>query len=93
VTLTNSGTRTWPADVRLLGAWEASSAPYLRVAPALDELAVDLPRLRAGESVTVELPMGTPLSARAVAWIDLEVGGRRLSDVGSPALQVATKTH
>ncbi|MEO8509687.1 MAG: N-acetylmuramoyl-L-alanine amidase [Chloroflexota bacterium] len=92
VTLTNSGTRTWPADVRLLGAWEASSAPYLRVAPVLDELAVDLPRLRAGESVTVELPMSMPL-ARAVAWIDLKAGGQRLSDLGSPALQVATKAH
>jgi N-acetylmuramoyl-L-alanine amidase len=91
VTVTNSGNRTWPAEVRLLGGWEESSDPYLRVAPALDALAVDLPRLRPGESVTVEVPINTPRTGRSIAWIDLEAGGERLSDLGSPALQLATQ--
>ena len=90
VTLTNTGTRTWPADVRLLRGWEVSDDPYLRRAPALDGLAVDLPQLRAGESVTTELPIDPPPGERAVAWIDLEVDGQRLSDLGSAALQLAT---
>lgn len=93
VTLTNSGTRTWAEDVRLIAGWKTSSAPYLRVAPALDELAIDVPQLRAGESVTVELPMTAPPSGRALAWIDLEAGGQRLSDLGSAALQVATEAR
>lgn len=90
VTLTNTGSATWPATLRLLGGWERSDAPYLRMAPALEPLDVELPALEPGASVTIELPIDIPAGGRSVAWLDLEAGGQRLSDLGSPALQFAS---
>ena len=90
VTLTNSGSAAWPGEPRLLVGWERGEAPYLRLAPSLDPLDIELPRLEPGASVTVQLPLNAPGGTRSVAWIDLEVDGERLSARGSPALQLAT---
>ena len=90
VTLTNTGSAAWPGEPRLLVGWQRGEAPYLRRAPALDPLDIELPRLEPGASVTVQLPLDAPGGTRSVAWIDLEVDGERFSDRGSPALQLAT---
>jgi N-acetylmuramoyl-L-alanine amidase len=91
--LTNTGTDAWPAGLQLLGGWEASDQPYLRLRPSsMEPLLDDVPALASGESVDVRLPLseiaGGP--ARGVAWITLATGEAALTDLGSPPLQLAT---
>ncbi|HEX5039266.1 MAG TPA: N-acetylmuramoyl-L-alanine amidase [Candidatus Limnocylindria bacterium] len=88
----NTGTEAWAAGAELIGAWEETDQPYLRVAPeGLAPLGVELPALEPGESTTVEVGMPDPPAGRAVAWISLEIDGESLSDLGSPALQVSSE--
>ena len=93
VRLTNTGTDPWPADLTLVGGWEESDQPYLRVPPAALEPLLDeaLPPLAPGESVdvTVTPPTGDP-TARGVAWITVAQGDRAWTELGIPALQVTT---
>jgi len=91
--LTNTGTDPWPADLTLVAGWEKSDQPYLRVPPAalaplLDE---GLPPLAPGESVdvAVTVPNDDP-TARGVAWITVAQDDRAWTELGIPALQVAT---
>lgn len=90
VTLTNTGAQPWPADLRLMVGWETSDAPYLRAAPTLEALDLDVPPLAPGESVTIQMPIAAPQRGRELAWIDLANGGERFSDLGSAPLQLAT---
>ncbi len=91
VRLTNTGTRAWPAGLRLLAGWEASDQPYLRRAPDnLTALALSIPALAPGESVDLRLPLTPPASAsRTVAWITLATGDAALTDLGVAPLQLA----
>jgi N-acetylmuramoyl-L-alanine amidase len=93
VRLTNTGTRSWPAGMRLLGAWQATEQPYLRIPP--DDLRpllpATLPELAPGESVDVRVALPTsPTAGRRMAWITLAGPDGALTELGSPALQVAT---
>jgi N-acetylmuramoyl-L-alanine amidase len=94
VRLTNTGTVAWPADLRLLGGWTASDEPYLRVAPtALASLGVAIPGLAPGESVELHLlPVAPAGGARQVLWISLANSQGSLADLGSPPLQLASKS-
>ncbi len=87
VRLTNTGTDPWPADLTLVGGWEESDQPYLRVPPAALEPLLDeaLPPLAPGESVDVAVtpPTGDP-TARGVAWITLAQGDRAWTELGIP---------
>jgi N-acetylmuramoyl-L-alanine amidase len=93
VRLTNTGNVAWPAGLSLVGGWEESDQPYLRVPPeTLDPLLADpLPALAPGASVdvTVAVPGGSP-GARGLAWITLAEGDRPWTEMGIPPLQVAT---
>jgi N-acetylmuramoyl-L-alanine amidase len=93
--LTNTGTLAWPAGLQLLLGWGASNDPYLRLAPAtLLPLDIAVPTLRPGESVELRLPLIPPAdSARQIAWITLANGSHRLTDLGSPPLQLATEAR
>ncbi len=91
VRLTNTGTDTWPASLRLLGGWEASDQPYLRLAPdGLTDFGTHVPPLAPGESVELVVHMTVPVSERGVLWITLANGSVPLTDLGSAALQLAT---
>ncbi|HKO32665.1 MAG TPA: N-acetylmuramoyl-L-alanine amidase [Candidatus Limnocylindria bacterium] len=93
VRLTNTGTDPWPADLALVGGWEESDQPYLRVPPAaLDPLLGEpLPSLAPGESVDVAVtPPNDDPTARGVAWITIQQGERAWTELGIAALQVAT---
>jgi N-acetylmuramoyl-L-alanine amidase len=92
VRLTNTGSGAWPVGLRLLVGWEASDQPYLRQAPtSLTALAVTVPALRPGESVTLLLPLPPPAGGpRSIAWITLAQGDASFADLGSPPLQLAT---
>jgi len=93
VRLINTGTDPWPADLTLMGGWEESDQPYLRAPPDALEPLMDeaLPPLAPGESVdvTVAQPNDDP-TARGVAWITVAQGDRAWTELGIPALQVAT---
>ncbi len=91
--ITNTGTQAWPSDASLRFAWTASDTPYLAGPPAdLEALAVDVPPLRPGESLELSLSLPAPLAAgRHLAWIELAAAGSSLSELGSPALQLATQ--
>lgn len=93
IRLTNTGNQAWPAGLSLVGGWEASDQPYLRVPPeALEPLLPDpLPVLAPGESVevTVTLPGGQS-GARGLVWMTLSEGRRAWTEMGIPPLQLAT---
>jgi len=89
--LTNTGTEPWPAGVRLVAGWAPTAEPYLARPPQLAPLDVEVPALAPGESVDllISLP-APPTGVRAVAWITLQVGDTILSELGGPALQLAS---
>jgi len=88
----NTGAEAWAEGAELIGAWEVTDQPYLRVAPeGVAALGVELPALEPGESTIVEVDLPDPPAGRAVAWISLEVDGKSLSDLGSPALQLSSE--
>ena len=91
--LTNTGTSSWPAGVRLVSGWQASPNPYLAAAPAhLQPADVEVPPLKPGESVELSFQLAVPSSsARQVAWITLiTADGTGFSSSGSPPIQLAT---
>ncbi len=92
--LTNTGTSSWPAGVRLVAGWHAGTPPYLAVAPAaLQPIATPVPILAPGESVELSVRLPAPPSggARQVAWITLlTANGTSLAESGSVPLQLAT---
>jgi hypothetical protein len=93
IRLTNTGTQAWPTGAELVAGWGTSAEPYLAHAPRLVPVDVLVPALAPGESVdlAVSLP-APPAGRRAVAWITLRARNDILSDLGSPALQIATGT-
>ena len=91
--LTNTGTSSWPAGVRLMSGWQASPNPYLAAAPAhLQPSDVQVPMLKPGESVELNIQLAGPsASARQVAWITLvTTKGTPFTSYGSPPMQLAT---
>jgi N-acetylmuramoyl-L-alanine amidase len=89
VRLTNTGNQAWPAGLQLVGGWEASDQPYLRLPPAsLEPMGEPVPALAPGEAIDVQITLPAA-TARAVAWIGLAGEEGPLSDLGSPPLQVA----
>jgi N-acetylmuramoyl-L-alanine amidase len=93
VRLTNAGSQPWPADLQLIGGWQASDQPYLRLPPdSLEPLLSEaIPPLAPGEAVDVRVTLPASGSARGVAWITLAGADGPLTDLGLPPLQVATK--
>jgi N-acetylmuramoyl-L-alanine amidase len=93
VRLTNTGSQPWPAGLQLLGGWQESDQPYLRLPPpSLEPLLSDtIPPLAPGEAVDVRVTLPATSPARGVAWIVLSGEGGPLTDLGSPPLQVAAK--
>jgi N-acetylmuramoyl-L-alanine amidase len=91
VRLTNTGNQPWPAGMELMGGWQATDQPYLRMPPAsLEPLLRDpLPPLAPGEAVDVRVKLPGSGSSRSVAWITLTGDAGPLTDLGSPPLQVA----
>ena len=93
IRLINTGNQAWPAGLSLVGGWEESDQPYLRLPPETLEPLLDdpLPALAPGESVdvTVTLP-GDGSAARGLAWITVADGDRAWAEMGIPPLQVAT---
>ena len=77
-----------------MAGWEASDQPYLAAPTAeLSPIGEPLPALEPGESVVVEVVLpDAPAGVRALAWISLLVGNTTLSELGSPALQLASGT-
>ncbi len=92
VKIINTGNRPWPAGMQLLGGWQASEQPYLRVPPAsLEPTGIGpLPALAPGEALQIWVPLPQHRSERGVAWITLAGDGGPLTELGSPPLQVAT---
>lgn len=89
--LTNTGTSRWPSDIALVTAWEATDQPYLRAAPRdLVALGVEIPALEPGESVSLTVELPPPPVSRGVAWISLMTDQTKLTEAGSPPLQVST---
>jgi N-acetylmuramoyl-L-alanine amidase len=92
IRLTNTGSQAWPADLTLVGGWEASDQPYLRVPPQTLEplLGQPVPALGPGESVEVAvIAPGAGSDQRGLAWISLADGDRAWTEMGIPPLQVA----
>lgn len=91
--VTNTGTAAIEAGAQLVAGWEASDQPYLARSPAdPSAIGVPLPALEPGGSVVVEVSLPpAPSGARGLAWISLLVDGTTLSDLGSPALQLASE--
>jgi hypothetical protein len=91
VRLVNSGSQPWPAGMHLLGAWQQTDEPYLRLAPeALSPLLADpIPALAPGEAVDMRVPLSTGGSARGVVWMTVAGDEGPLTELGSPPLQVA----
>lgn len=91
LTLTNTGQEAWPANLDLAVGWEQSDAPYLASAPAdLSGAGTRVPALEPGESVQVEVPIAVPAGPRSIAWITLLGADGAYTELGSPALQLAT---
>lgn len=92
--VTNTGTEDLDAGAELVAGWQASDRPYLAAPPdELRSIGEPLPALAPGESVVVEAVLPDSESAeRALAWISLLVAGTTLSDLGSPALQLASRS-
>lgn len=91
--LTNTGTESWPANMRLVAGWEVTEQPYLRAAPRGLTTIAEVASLAPGESVLVGVALPEPPADRAVAWISLWSGETNIADAGSPALQVSTGAH
>jgi N-acetylmuramoyl-L-alanine amidase len=93
VRLTNTGSQPWASGMQLLGGWQASDQPYLRLPPdSLDTLNDAIPPLAPGEAIDVRVALPTGGSAaRGVAWIMLTGDRGSLTDIGSPPLQVSTR--
>jgi N-acetylmuramoyl-L-alanine amidase len=92
--VTNTGTQAWPAGMSLAGGWQATAAPYLSHAPSSEmALGAKLPALAPGASVEVSVNLPPPAATdRQVAWISLVApDGTALAQMGSPALQVASR--
>jgi hypothetical protein len=88
----NTGSQPWAEGAQVIGGWQATEEPYLRVAPStIESLGVDVPALEPGESAIVEVTMPDPPAGRAVAWISLQVDGESLTDLGSPPLQLSSE--
>ena len=93
IRLTNTGTQAWPSGAEIVAGWARSSDPYLARPPRLSPLDVEVPALAPGESVDLELALPDPPAGdRSVAWITLRIDDDIFSDLGSPALQIATGT-
>jgi hypothetical protein len=90
--VTNTGSAPIRAGAELVAGWETSDQPYLAAPPAeLVPVGEPLPALEPGESVVVEVDLpDAPSGSRGLAWISLLVDGTTLSDLGSPALQLAS---
>lgn len=92
LTLTNTGQQRWGPDAELMAGWGPTDEPYLARPPELAPLAAVIPDLAPGESVHLEVVLPpAPSGGRAVAWVTLRVGGTILSDLGIPALQLASE--
>ena len=90
--VTNNGTEAWREGGHLVAGWAVTDAPYLAEAPPdLVVTSPDIPELAPGESILVNVAMPEPPAGRAVAWISLEVDGERLTDLGSPPLQLSSE--
>jgi N-acetylmuramoyl-L-alanine amidase len=92
IRLTNTGTQAWPSDLALVGGWEQSDQPYLRVPPERLEalLGEPLPALAPGEAVDVTVtPPGAGSATRGLAWITVAGRDDAWSERGIPPLQVA----
>jgi N-acetylmuramoyl-L-alanine amidase len=91
VRVTNTGNRPWPAGMHLLGAWQATDGPYLRVPPDGLEPMVPgaLPALNPGEAVDVRVEVPAAGAGRRVVWITVADADGPLTEVGSPPLQLA----
>lgn len=90
--VTNTGTKPWPDDLRVIAGWELSTEPYLRQAPAaLDDIGLDVPPLAPGESVVLVVKLDVPVSERGMLWITLGNGVASLDDLGSAPLQLSTE--
>jgi N-acetylmuramoyl-L-alanine amidase len=92
VRIVNTGSAPWPAGMQLVGGWQASDQPYLRVPPQSLQpmLPNPLPALAPGESLEVRLPLPDPGEPRSVAWITIARDGGTLTELGSAPLQLAT---
>jgi hypothetical protein len=92
--VTNSGKQAIEAGAELVAGWEANDQPYLAAPPdELRPVGEPLPALAPGESVVVEVVLpDAPSGSRGLAWISLSVGGTTLSELGLPALQLASGT-
>jgi len=91
--LTNVGADDWQAGMQLVAGWGPSGGPYLAGPPAtIVALPVTIPPLAPGESVGLPVTVGPPTGAgRALLWMTLRTAdGRLLSDLGDPALQLAS---
>lgn len=90
--LTNTGTAAWPAGLELVAGWEVSDQPYLARGPeALAVLPVTVPALAPGESAVVEVDLPAVPAERGLAWISLRNSNTTTADLGSPALQLASR--
>ncbi|MEO8246095.1 MAG: N-acetylmuramoyl-L-alanine amidase [Chloroflexota bacterium] len=90
--LTNRGTDVWPANLQLVAGWQASELPYLPSAPdRLDTLPVAVPSLAPGESVRLSVSLDAPGGTeRQIGWITLRGSNVPWTDLGTPAIQLAT---
>jgi N-acetylmuramoyl-L-alanine amidase len=90
--VTNTGTRAIDTGAQLVAGWEPSEQPYLAAPPVeLAPIGAPLPALQPGESIVVEAVLpDAPAGSRRLAWISLLVEGATLSELGSPALQLAS---
>ena len=90
--LTNRGTDAWPATLQLVAGWQTSELPYLPSAPdRLEALSVDVPSLAPGESVRLSVPLAAPAGTeRQIGWITLRGSDVPWTDLGTPAIQLAT---
>lgn len=90
--LTNRGTEAWPTNLQLVAGWQVSELPYLPSAPdRLENLPVDVPPLAPGESVRLSVPLEAPAATgRQIGWITLRGPNVPWTDLGTPAIQMAT---
>jgi N-acetylmuramoyl-L-alanine amidase len=92
IRLENTGSAAWPPGLSLVGGWQASDQPYLRVPPRdlKPLLGEPLPALEPGESVDVTVTLPGDVAVRGVAWITIANADGPLTDLGSPPLQLGT---